>query len=125
MVCNRGLKADRLCTPGARQRASARAVCTPGWASAHRHVSDATKRRVYFDYGIRRHRSGEYEIDHLIPLELGGANSQRNLWPERYAGGQGAHAKDRLENALHKRVCSGSLSLAAAQRSIVARWSRR
>ncbi len=123
--CRRGLLADRRCTPGARLRASARQGCTPGWASAHRDVSSALKRRVYLSYGIGRHRSGEYEIDHLIPLELGGSNSPRNLWPERYAGGRGAHAKDRLEDRLHADVCAGRISLAVAQAKIARRWSRR
>ena len=54
------------------------------------------------------------EIDHLISRELGGADDIKNLWPECYEpvnknrGKQsdGAHKKDRLENELHKRVCT-------------------
>jgi hypothetical protein len=37
------------------------------------------KRGVYEEYGVKSHGSGVYEVDHLIPLELGGSNSIRNF----------------------------------------------
>jgi hypothetical protein len=40
------------------------------------------KREVYEEYGITSHESGDYEVDHLVPLELGGSNSIKNLWPK-------------------------------------------
>jgi hypothetical protein len=121
--CRRGLKADPRCTPGARLAGATRArICTPGYSARVRNVPQSLKREIYAEYGIVRHRPGEYEIDHLIPLELGGSNSARNLWPEPYSGATGASDKDELESRLHSRVCSGAISLAAAQREIVARW---
>lgn len=122
--CRRGDRADRSCTPGTRFRATAEEVCRPGWASEHRHVSPALKRRVYLRYGIRRHAPYSYEVDHLVSLELGGDNSVRNLWPEPYAGSHGARAKDKLENRLHKAVCHGKMSLRTAQRKIARDWTR-
>jgi hypothetical protein len=49
-----------------------------------RDVPAETKRQVYREYVITSHVTGDYEIDHLISLELGGSNSIRNLWPESY-----------------------------------------
>ena len=55
-----------------------------------------------------------FQEDHLISLELGGNPvDPRNLWPEPYPR---AAAVDQVENDLNRRVCSGSLSLAEAQR---------
>jgi hypothetical protein len=63
------------------------------------------------------------ELDHLIPLELGGApRSIRNLWPESAAGAWGYHSKDRLENRLKRLVCDHVLALRAAQRAIATNW---
>lgn len=71
---------------------------------------------------------GDYELDHLISLELGGAPSDpNNLWPEKYAilntpGALGARQKDRVETYLHSQVCNGSMTLAEAQKQIVNDW---
>jgi hypothetical protein len=63
------------------------------------------------------------EIDHLISRELGGADDVRNLWPEAYGTSpRNAVRKDRLENALHKEVCAGGLTLEAAQKAIATDW---
>jgi hypothetical protein len=76
----------------------------------------------------REHEGGDtgsphqYEYDHLISLELGGAPSDaRNLWPEP---GTSPNPKDRLENRLHRMVCDGAISLSAAQCQIATDWVR-
>jgi hypothetical protein len=61
---------------------------------------------------------GEY--DHLIPLELGGANDTRNLWLEP---GKQPNNKDKVENALHRLVCSGKIQLADAQQRMSTDWT--
>jgi len=45
-----------------------------------------------------------------------------NLWPEPYNTTDGARTKDQVENTLHDLVCSGALSLAAAQQAIATNW---
>ena len=118
----RGPLPDPACTPGSVRTSDKALVCTPGSSRRARDVSAALKREIYAAYGIRRHRRGAYEIDHLVALELGGANDAANLWPEAAAPVPGFHEKDALENQLHERVCAGSLALAAAQREIAANW---
>ncbi len=115
---------DLSCTPGAVFNVGRAQVCTPGYSSGARNVSSAEKDQVYARYGIRHHRPYSYEVDHLVPLELGGANTLANLWPEPYGGRYGARTKDRLENELHHLVCDGSLSLHDAQLGIATDWYR-
>src|SRR3954451_11472300 len=115
---------DRRCTPGARfSRVTRARVCRPGYASSVRNVSTATKDAVYRAYGLRGHFDGrDGEVDHLVSLELGGSNSAANLFPEAAMPRPGAHEKDRLENALHREVCDGHISLSRAQRLIARDW---
>jgi hypothetical protein len=112
---------DHSLTSGRRFPVVAAQVCVPGYASTVRHVTDAEKARVYARYGIAW-VPYQHEIDHLISLELGGSNAIRNLWPEPYAGRWGARTKDVLENRMHTLVCSGQLSLAAAQHQEATNW---
>jgi hypothetical protein len=59
-----------------------------------------------------------YEEDHLISLELGGAPySKKNLWPEPCSQ---AHKSDPRENAWHKKLCNGTLTLKQAQHAELA-----
>lgn len=61
-------------------------------------------------------------MDHLIPLELGGSNDIKNLWPQPDAPRPGWGEKDELENELHGEVCDGKVPLADAQRCITSNW---
>jgi hypothetical protein len=85
-------------------------------------VTTPIKRTQLVAYGDHRPLSF-YELDHLIPLELGGAPATvANLWPEPWQGTLGARAKDVVENTLHRRVCAGAMSLASGQRAIATDW---
>ena len=119
---------DPTCTPGAvdprvTQDDVGSTICTRGYSRGVRpaeSVTEPIKRERMAAYGIHAPLS-QYELDHLVPLELGGASTVQNLWPEPW-GGDGAHVKDDLENALHDRVCAGTLDLATAQRAIAGDW---
>jgi hypothetical protein len=118
---------DPHCTPGAlnpavTQATIYRTICRVGYSSSVRPSTSVTGREKLASmraYGL--HQSpGNYEYDHLISLELGGAaNDPRNLWPEN---GASPNPKDRVENSLHARVCAGSMTLASAQRIIALDW---
>ena len=92
-----------------------------GWSREHRHVTEEIRNKAYAEYG-RTEGPGCCEVDHLIPLELGGSNDMKNLWPEPDDPRPGQAEKDSLENDLHARVCKGEISLADAQKCIASNW---
>ncbi len=118
-----GALPDSACTPGAIvQSATREQICQPGYARNVRDVPDSEKEQVYAEYGIASHQPGQYEVDHLISLELGGSNDVANLWPEAANPRPGYHEKDQVENYLHDQVCSGAIGLGQAQQEIAANW---
>jgi hypothetical protein len=102
--------------PDVRQETIDETICVRGWTRTVRPPSDYTSKlkieqiRVYgLDGG-----PGDYQEDHLISLELGGhPTDPRNLWPEPHPR---AEEVDKVENELNRKVCSGELTLAEAQR---------
>lgn len=118
-----GALPDKACTPGTVIPSITKMqVCVAGYAKSVRNVSDAEKNQAYAEYGIISHKTGEYEVDHLISLELGGSNDIANLWAEGANPTPGFHEKDQVENYLHKQVCSGVITLEQAQRDISNNW---
>ncbi len=118
----RAVRPDPRLTPGAATNATTADVCRPGYARQARSVPASLKRQALAEYGIVPLPGERFEIDHLVPLELGGANTLANLWPQPYAGAWTAGEKDRLENALHREVCAGQEPLSDAQQEIRADW---
>ena len=94
-------------------------MCVPGYAKKVRAVPAWLKRQAYAEYEITQYKTGDYEVDHLIPLSLGGSNSIRNLWPQSTKTSPwNSYVKDALERKLHKLVCADQLDLKSAQRGI-------
>lgn len=123
--CRRGALPDRRCSPGAYYSGLTRTViCAAGFRTAAiRDVPQAEKFAVEREYGMAPAYYGRsIEIDHVVPLELGGSNDSANLFPEPGSGSAGYHVKDELENRLHDLVCGGALSLATARRGIATNW---
>jgi hypothetical protein len=116
------IRPDPKLTPGATFDVTLQDISEPGYSKKVRNVTAEVKREVYAEYGITEHQPGEYEVDHLIPLSIGGSNSIKNLWPESYRTVWNAHVKDRLEDRLHALVVSRKLDLKTAQREIATDW---
>jgi hypothetical protein len=128
----RGPLPDPVCTPGATdprvtQDNITSTICVSGYTRTVRPpatYTNALKIDQMRAYGFTG-TPGDYEEDHLIALELGGAPSDpKNLWPEprRSIGGR-AEDKDQVENYLHAEVCAGRITLAEAQRRIATDWT--
>lgn len=119
---------DRACTPGAVDARVTQAniqstICVKGYTATVRPpvtYTDPLKRQLLARYGDSQ-ATTTYELDHLIPLELGGEpRSPSNLWPQLYPA---AHHKDLVENAARATTCSGRITLAQAQQAIAADWT--
>jgi hypothetical protein len=73
--------------------------------------------------GLKPADSLKYELDHFVPLALGGhPRSEENLWLQSWVGEWSARIKDRLERKLQVLVCSGRLTLHAARTAIQRDW---
>lgn len=106
-------------TPGAVRPLTKDQICHTRWGLDHRSVTEKMRRQVMQSYGIPWSDHGRFELDHLIPRALGGRDSVENLWPQcciehgKIVGP--AHEKDVQELRVQKWVCSGQMSLEAAQ----------
>src|SRR6266498_1842712 len=90
-------------------------ICVAGWTARIRPPASYTS-------GLERSQirklklpgtPADYEEDHVMPLELGGApRDPANLRPVPL---KRAHEDDVLETRLHRLVCAGTLTLVAAQ----------
>ena len=93
-------------------------ICSRGWTATIRPPSSFTSELKLEQMRVYGFTGGpaDYEEDHFISLELGGApNDRKNLWPERRPQ---ADRVDGIENDLNAQVCTGQLSLAEAQRKL-------
>ena len=114
---------DPTITPGAlnpkvRQSTIKKTICKSGWTKTIRPPTSYTnslKIQQMVLYGEGGSPSN-YEEDHFIPLELGGApRNPKNLWPEPHSQSK---LSDPLENKLKRQVCKGLMKLAKARAAI-------
>jgi len=123
---------DPGCQPGAlnpdvTQDTIDSTICVSGWTATVRPSSSYTtalKKKQIVEYGYSDTSASDYEEDHFVPLELGGApRSELNLWPEPHYGDETSADKDVVENKLKKAVCAGDVSLEDAQNAIITDWT--
>lgn len=125
-----GILPDPKCTPGAIDPSVTQdnidsTICVSGYTKTVRppvSVTEPQKLESMKAYGFDDLPSN-YEFDHLIPLEIGGApDDMKNLWPEPHYTNPNSFDKDKFENYLHEQVCSGSMDLKTAQNEIATNW---
>jgi hypothetical protein len=126
-------------TPGATdgrvtQASIGETICTNDWVAKNMPppgYMTPTKTKQIAVYGYSTYAIEDFDLDHLVPLELGGdPTALANLWPEPWEAkegklvpnGWGAETKNALEARLHTAVCSGRMSLIDAQAAISGDW---
>ena len=104
--------------PAVTQANIADTICKPGWTKTVRppvEYTDGLKKKL-LGKNYSKANMAAFELDHAVPLETAGnPTSTDNLWLQKWTGPMNAHQKDRLENEMHRLVCSGKVTLKQAQ----------
>ncbi len=108
-------------TPGATLDVKREDLCGSEYTSPADKIPITLKRQTFDRYGLSPATVG-YNVDHLIPVSLGGSNSPKNLWPQSLSGEWNYHLKNQLERTLYKMVCKEGLALEKAQQEIATDW---
>jgi hypothetical protein len=108
-------------TPGlADPRLTESVICASSFRTGnYRNVSDSEKTQVYALYGIKSHKQGQFEIDHLIAITDGGSSDIKNLWPQPAIPKPGFHEKDVFEVWVHNQICSAKMTLKQGQDCLI------
>jgi hypothetical protein len=129
---------DAKCTPGGvNPSVTIDVLHNPAWRTKtvrNCESSEAQKHVAYQWYEIEKPRVNSNEnqvceLDHLVPLELGGSDGLGNIWPQcgpdavtlnqRYF-----KQKDHVENYLTEEVKAGRMPLGEAQKGIAKDWTQ-
>ena len=118
------IRPDKNLTGGSVRTGDRDAAC--GHAKEHRSLMYSARRdEILKRYGLPAGTHPDYEIDHLIPLCLGGSDDPSNLWPQPRRSIEetwNAEAKDRLERLMCNMVCAGQIDTATAQQAFATDW---
>jgi hypothetical protein len=100
---------------------------TPGRIAEHDKdrggVTVQMEQKVFAHYRIPWSRRPQFKVDHLIPLELGGADTIDNLWPQSLrTRPYDADRKELLTEVLLQRIRTGRMTVAQAQEEIRKDW---
>ena len=129
---------DPGCTPGAINETLTLDVMTAkGFDTAcvrDQATSAEKKQETYSWYKIPKPASNTgknqvCELDHLVSLELGGADTLDNIWPQcgpskAILNARYFRRKDAVENFLAGEVRNGKIALAEAQKRIAEDWTQ-
>lgn len=135
---NTYLLPDPACTPGAiNPTVTAEVLRDPKFRTTcvrDGATSAVNKRKTYVWYDIKppKNNTGQNqtcELDHVISLELGGADTLDNIFPQCGPNGVALNSryfkmKDKVENYLAKQVRSGAMEPEEAQHGISSDWTQ-
>jgi hypothetical protein len=76
---------------------------------------------VLRSYGVNAisAKTNKSQLDHLVPLGIGGADDESNLWPQPY---DEAILKDKLEWRMRDLVCKENVPVEKLQQEIRTNW---
>lgn len=108
-------------TPGQIQTNDLNIICYHYYDQLLIQIPDDITQQVYQEYIIKNPGYKEFEIDHWIPLALGGSNNIQNLWPQPVTS-PGYKEKDYVQLYLRDQVCNHNMSLTDARQQITGDW---
>lgn len=112
--------------PDVRQETIQQTICVPGYTASVRPSTTYTngvKTKLLREAGRPPAAAPDYELDHRVPLALGGhPRNLENLELQPWEGEDGAKKKDRLERRLKLLVCAEKVAIETAQRAIYLDW---
>lgn len=98
-------------------------ICLSGYSSTIRPAlsyTNTVKKALMTKQGLSWDTRASYDLDHIVPLEVGGAPKDKvNLMLQTKAD---SAAKDVFENKHHKLVCAGKMTLAQGQACFMKDW---
>ncbi len=109
-------------------------ICMKRWSKRARPSVNVTEP---LKYRLLKHHPGadprQFELDHRVPIEDGGCpDCVENLWLEPWRDPthhkcvpnvmMDAACKDKLENLVHRQICSGQMTLAQGQAVFLGDW---
>ncbi|MED5618897.1 hypothetical protein [Ideonella sp. BN130291] len=117
---------DEALNPDVTPQTLERTICVPAYANqaqASATWREALKLQMMQRSGIEATMSPYYELDQVVPVELGGHPTHTvNLKLQEMEGEYGAKRKNVLERRLRLMVCDGKIGLREAQAEIYKDW---
>jgi hypothetical protein len=126
----------KACTPGSvrddiTQDNIGQTICNKDWSTdtirPPKPETDRLKTIVMRAYGVSESQRARTELDHAVPLWLGGSNDVTNFQAQvsdiPNARPPFRNTKDDTETRLHTAVCTHQVTLAAAQWAIAVDWT--
>jgi hypothetical protein len=108
-------------TPGNKSKANEAQVCAADFEASVKPMAKWQRDQALERYG-KRPEDFTGELDHLIPISLGGTNDPENLWPLPANKDMGPAEKKALDQKLHQMVCDKTIKLKDAQDAIKKDW---